>query len=190
MSSVLLKQTKIKLRKIICLVRLVPPALPAFIMLLFAARWQPLSDSAEFPEPAFQNKTAVSRPGYRENGRHGETPGTKTVPAGPGLPAEFAPPGEIAGAFYRAARENADSAGNPALSRAKPAQGGNAGPVSGQENADGEPGGGGEEWRLLGLIRDTGGIERRYFKENESGRIIVITNAPEISPANTDPAGR
>ncbi|MDR1352078.1 MAG: hypothetical protein LBK05_02255 [Treponema sp.] len=199
MSSISIKQTKINLVK---LIRFIPPALPAFIALLFAARWQPFSGPAEFPDAAFQSETAAVRPNVRENDRRGEISKTKAVPAGPrpDLPAEPAPPKEIAGAFYRAARENAESARNPGPPRNRPGPGENTGPPelgpgpepppepentgSGPENT------GGEGWRLLGFIRDTGGIERRYFKEEESGKIIVLTSTPENYPANTDTAGR
>ncbi|MDR1410847.1 MAG: hypothetical protein LBI91_01425 [Spirochaetaceae bacterium] len=193
MSSISIKQTKIHLFKII---RLIPPALPAFIALLFAARWQPFSDAALFPGAAFQNETTAGLSDIRKDAGYGEIPKIKNVSEWPrpDLPAKTAPPGEIAGAFYRAARENAESARKPGPSRNRPAPGENTGPpepepASGPENDPGEQGGA-EGWRLLGFIRDTGGVERRYFKEDESGRIVVLTGTQEFYPANAGTAGR
>jgi hypothetical protein len=36
----------------------------------------------------------------------------------------------------------------------------------------------------LGFIRDAEGVEHRYFKEKTSGKIIAITNRPEVPPDN------
>ncbi|MDR0451798.1 MAG: hypothetical protein LBH15_01995 [Treponema sp.] len=210
MSSVSVKQAKIKLLK---LIRLIPLALPAFAMPLFAARWQPFPAAAGSPGAAFQNEAAAGRPLVPGNSGRGEDLKPGTAPDGPrrGLPEEPAPPGELARAFYRAdspdranradrpdrtdsagraGRENAESARSPGPARNMPAPGENTGPpetepAPGPENTGGKTGGG-EGWRLLGFIRDAAGIEHRYFKEETSGRIISLADTPEIYPAGAD----
>ncbi|MDR2246929.1 MAG: hypothetical protein LBE17_09755 [Treponema sp.] len=110
------------------------------------------------------------------------------------------PPGEIAEAFYRAVRENAGDAESVHV-RARgpglPLPGTNTGPPDSVPDPADEPGGGTdgktgepntEGWQLLGFIRDSAGIERRYFKERESGKITVITDMPEGFPVNADSA--
>jgi hypothetical protein len=188
------------------IIRLVPLALPALVMPLFAARWHPAFNAGEFPGAVFHPETVTA---YSISG-HDEPPKITTVSeegSRPGLPADPAPPGEIAGAFYRAVRGNAGNTGNTESVRVRvpvrawgpglPLPGTNIRPPDNIPDPAAEPGGGTdgktseidtEGWQLLGFIRDSAGIERRYFKERESGRIIVITDMPESFPANANSA--
>lgn len=194
MSSISVKPVK-SFKSFGVIIKLVSLALPALVMPLFAARWRPSLDAGEFPGAVFHPETVIA---YSID-RHDLPPKNKTVSEGPrpGLPADIAPPGEIARAFYRAVRENAASA------RGLPLPGENTGPPDNIPEPAAEPGGPpdggtggrpgrmeGDGWQLLGFIRDSAGIERRYFKEKESGKIVTVTvtNTPESFPVNADSA--
>lgn len=180
------------------IIRLIPLALPALVMLLFAARWHPAFNAGEFPGVVFHPETVSAY----SIGERGGPPKITAVSEGSrlGLPADPVPPGEIAGAFYRTVRENAENAESVrvpvrVLGPGLPLPGTNTGPPDNVPDPADEPGGGTdgktgepntEGWQLLGFIRDSAGIERRYFKERESGKITVITDMPEGFPVNAD----
>ncbi|MDR0710287.1 MAG: hypothetical protein LBF77_09495 [Spirochaetaceae bacterium] len=185
------------------IIRLIPLALPALVMLLFAARWHPAFNAGEFPGAVFRPETAAAY----SIGEHDRPPKITAVSEGsrPGLPADPVSPGEIAGAFYRAVREDTENAENAESVRVRvrapgpglPLPGTNTGPPDNVPDPADEPGGGTdgktgepntEGWQLLGFIRDSAGVERRYFKERESGKITVITDTPEGFPVNADSA--
>ncbi|MDR2053610.1 MAG: hypothetical protein LBP80_09360 [Treponema sp.] len=190
MSSISIKSVRL-IKSFGVMIRLAPLALPALVMPLSALRWHPAFNAGEFPGAAFHPETVIA---YSVDGR-GEAPEITAVPDGPrpGLPADTAPPEEIARAFYRAVRENAEDV----RGSGPPFSVENAGSPDDISGPAVEPDGGtgvktgraeGEEWRLLGFIRDSAGIERRYFKEIESGKIVTVTDMPESFPANTKPA--
>jgi hypothetical protein len=193
MSSISIKSVRL-IKSFGVMIRLAPLALPALVMPLSALRWHPAFNAGEFPGAAFHPETVIA---YSVDGR-GEAPKITAVPEGPrpGLPADTAPPEEIARAFYRAVRENAEGVRGPVL----PLPVENAGspdsvpgPAPEPDSADGEPAGvpgrtEGEGRQFLGFIRDSAGIERRYFKEMESGKIVTVTDMAESFPANTKPA--
>ena len=181
------------------IIRLIPLALPALVMLLFAVRWHPAFNAGEFPGAIFHPETVTAY----SIGERGRPPKIIAVSEGsrPDLPADPVPPGEIAGTFYRTVRENAESVHVRvpvrALGSGLPLSGTNTGPPDNVPDPADEPGGGTdgktsepntEGWQLLGFIRDSAGIERRYFKERESGKITVITDMPEGFPVNADSA--
>jgi hypothetical protein len=181
MSSISVKVFKIIIR----FIRFIPLLLPALALPILAARWQPAPDAGEFPGAAFHSETVS---GYPEFIR-GEPPKPETVTERPhpDLPADLPPPGEVARAFYRRAPENAKP--GPAAVPYSGLPQNKAPPEEGREaeaavKAAEPENTGGEERQLLGFIRDAAGIEHRYFKEKESGRIIAITNRPETSPDN------
>jgi hypothetical protein len=195
MSSISIKPVK-RSKSFGAIIRLVSLTLPALVMPLFAARWQPSFDAGEFPGAVFHPETVIAC----SSGKPGDPPKITTVSEGPrpGLPADTALPEKIARAFYRAVRENTGNA-KRARGPGLPISGENTGlpdsipePAAEPEGeSDGETDGGtgrmeGEGWQLLGFIRDSEGIERRYFKEKESGKIVTVTNVPENFPANTD----
>jgi hypothetical protein len=194
MSSISIKPVK-WLKSFGVIIRLIPLALPALVMPLFAVRWQPSFDAGEFPGAVFHPETVITY----SSGKPGDPPKITTVSEGsrPGLPADSTSPVEIARAFYRAARENAGNArgsGPPLPGENTGSPDSIPGPAAEPDGeSDDETDGGtgwteGEGWQLLGFIRDSAGIERRYFKEKESGKIVTVTNAPENFPANTDSA--
>jgi hypothetical protein len=190
-SGVFVKRIKAGLVRITVLIFAV---LPAFIIILSAIRWRPAYNTGafnagEFPGAVFPGETVTA---YSIAG-HDKPPNIAAAleESRPGLPADAATPGEIAGAFYRAARENAGNTPGPARNR--PPSGEDAGPPRspGTESADGEfsaDESGGEERRLVGFIRDTENVEYRYFKDRKSGKITVVTTMPENLPANSDEA--
>ena len=184
------------------IIGLILPALPALVMPLFAVRWQPSLKAGEFPGAVFHSETVAASSIERRD----IPPKIMTVPEGPrpGLPANSTPPEEIARAFYRAVRENAesihglgppfhrentespDNIPGPAEEPAGTADGESAGGKDGTGGGTGRMEGAG--WQLLGFIRDSAGVERRYFKEKESGKIVMIINVPDSFPDNEDSA--
>jgi hypothetical protein len=165
-------------------------ALPAFIIILSAVRWRPKYNAVAlsndlFPDAVFPQEAiaAYSLDGYDTS------PNSTITPEGAcaDLAAASALPGEIAGAFYRAVRGNVGNSYGTAWNR--PASGKDGGPPvsfgteSGGISSTGESGEEGR--RLVGFIRDTEGVEYRYFKEEQSGKIIVVTNTPEGFPFDT-----
>ncbi|MDR2784742.1 MAG: hypothetical protein LBB83_02390 [Treponema sp.] len=187
MSSISIKYAKF-VKYFGVIIRLTFLALPALVMPLFAARWHPAFNAGEFPGAVFHPETVIT---YSID-EHGGPPNPKTVSEEPrsGLPADIAPPEEIARAFYRAVREDTESARGPGVSVPGESPGSPDNIPGPADEPDGESDGGTERegWQLLGFIRDSEGIERRYFKERESGKITVITNMPESFPANADSA--
>jgi hypothetical protein len=181
MNSISVKRIKPKLLRISVFIF---SALPAFIIILSAVRWRPKYNAVVFNDGVFLDAVfpqeaiaAYSLDGYDTS------PSITAVSEGSSadLAAASAQPGEIAGAFYRAVRGNVGNSSGTAWNR--PASGKDGGPPvtfgteSGGVASTGESGE--EERRLVGFIRDTEGVEYRYFKEEQSGKIIVVTNTPE-----------
>jgi hypothetical protein len=128
--------------------RLIPLALPALVLPLLAICWQPAA--GELPGAAFHTETISGDP----KAWPGLPPKPEIVPERPRPDLPAATPAEIAGAFYR---ESRDTTGKHNAGFAKESDAAYV-PNETAELANVDT------MQLVGLIRDSGGIERRYFK--------------------------